>query len=52
VLVKIERDSIDPKQLRMGTSVTAKLDCGKRSIAFVLFHDLMAWIQTKILFRL
>ena len=52
VLVDIQRDSIDPNQLRMGTSVTAKLDCGKRSIGFVLFHDMFAWIQTKILFRL
>ena len=52
VLVSIDRDAIDKNQLRMGTSVTAKLDCGRRSIGFVLFHDLMAWIQTKILFRL
>ena len=52
VLVKIDRDLIDPQQLRMGTSVSGKLDCGRRSIGFVLFHDLMAWIQTKILFRL
>ena len=52
VLVAIDRDAIDKNQLRMGTSVTAKLDCGRRSIGFVLFHDLMAWIQTKILFRL
>ena len=52
VLVQIDRDSIDPELLRMGTSVSGKLDCGRRSIGFVLFHDLMAWIQTKILFRL
>ena len=52
ILVNIDRDSIDPEQLRMGTSVSAKLDCGRRSIGFVLFHDLIAWIQTKILFRL
>ena len=52
ILVNIDRDSIDPQQLRMGTSVTGKLDCGRRSIGFVLFHDLIAWIQTKILFRL
>jgi len=52
VLVDINRDLIDPNQLRMGTSVTAKLACGKRSIGFVLFHDMYAWIQTKILFRL
>ncbi len=52
VLVDINRESIDPNQLRMGTSVTAKLACGKRSIGFVLFHDMYAWIQTKILFRL
>jgi multidrug efflux pump subunit AcrA (membrane-fusion protein) len=52
ILVKIDRNSIDPEQLRMGTSVSGKLDCGRRSIGFVLFHDLIAWIQTKILFRL
>ena len=52
ILVNIDRDSIDPEQLRMGTSVNGKLDCGRRSIGFVLFHDLIAWIQTKILFRL
>ena len=52
VLVDINRDSIDPNQLRMGTSVTAKLACGQHSIGFVLFHDMYAWIQTKILFRL
>ena len=52
ILVNIDRDSIDPEQLRMGTSVSGKLDCGRRSIGFVLFHDLIAWIQTKILFRL
>ncbi|MEK6248191.1 MAG: HlyD family efflux transporter periplasmic adaptor subunit [Planctomycetales bacterium] len=51
ILVDINRDSIDQNQLRMGTTVTANLDCGKRSIGFVMFHDMIAWIQTKILFR-
>ena len=51
ILVELDDETIDPNQLRIGTSVTAKLDCGKRSIGFVLFHDIIAWIQTKVLFR-
>ena len=51
ILVEIDRDEIEPEQLRKGASVTANLDCGRRSIGFVLFHDVIAWFQTKVLFR-
>ena len=37
--------------LRPGATVRAKVDCGSRSVGYVLFHDLIAFIQSKILFR-
>jgi len=37
--------------LRPGAEVTAKVDCGRRSLGFVLFHDLVAFVQSRILFR-
>jgi hypothetical protein len=41
-----------PSAPRPGASVTAKVDCGKRAIGFVWFHDVWAFIQSRILFRL
>ena len=40
------------RELRPGTSVTAKVHCGRRSIGYVWLHDLIAWVQTNILFWL
>ena len=40
-----------PKPLRPGATVRAKVKCGRRPIGYVLFHDLIAFIQSKILFR-
>ncbi len=37
--------------LRPGAEVTAKVDCGRRSLGFVVFHDLIAFVQSRILFR-
>ncbi len=37
---------------RPGATVTAKVNCGRASIGYVWFHDLIAFIQSKILFRL
>lgn len=55
VLVKVDIEgSVDKKQfpdLRPGTEVKAKVYCGRRSVGFVLFHDLWAFIQSRILFR-
>jgi hypothetical protein len=38
----------DPK---IGATATAKIHCGKRAIGYVLFHDLIDFVRTKILFR-
>jgi len=55
VLIKVEiSDDVKrqlPHPLRPGTTVTAKVDCGYRPIGYVLFHDLFAFVQSKILFR-
>jgi hypothetical protein len=40
-----------PQPLRPGATVTAKIDCGRRPVGYVLFHDLFEFIESKILFR-
>jgi hypothetical protein len=52
IRVKIDRDQIDAAELRDGTEVTAKVDCGYRPLGYVWFHDLIAWFQKNVLFRL
>lgn len=43
---------ISPELLRAGTRVTAKIDCGQRSIGYVMFHELIETVQAKVLFWL
>ncbi len=38
-------------ELRPRATVTAKVKCGERALGYVLFHDLIAFIHSKILFR-
>ncbi|HEX3998442.1 MAG TPA: biotin/lipoyl-binding protein [Pirellulales bacterium] len=51
--VKIQNDGHDLglTDVRPGATVTAKVDCGKASLGYVLFHDVIAFIQSKVLFR-
>jgi hypothetical protein len=52
VLVKV---AIDKRQLadpRPGAQVTVKIACGRRSLGYVWFHDLAAFVESRILFRL
>jgi len=54
VLVRI---TIDParhekEELGAGASVTARINCGPRPLGYVIFHDLLAFVQQHILFRL
>lgn len=37
--------------LRPGAGVTAKVHCGRRPLGYVLFHDLIAFIESRIIFR-
>jgi multidrug efflux pump subunit AcrA (membrane-fusion protein) len=47
--IDIDRDQlVDP---RAGAEVTARVQCGQRSLGYVLFHDAWAFLRTKILFR-
>ena len=48
IRIRINKDELP--ELRPGTGVTTKVHCGRRSIGYVWLHDLIAWIQTKILF--
>jgi len=55
VMIKVEiTDEVKallPQGLRPGESVSAKILCGRRPIGYVLFHDLIAFVQSKIVFR-
>lgn len=52
MLIKVAIDKKDLPNLRPGATVTAKIYCGRRSIGYVWFHDLIAFVQSRILFRL
>ncbi len=51
ITVAINKQDIDPANLRAGATVTGKVHCGRRSLGYVWFHDLFAFIQAKVLFR-
>jgi multidrug efflux pump subunit AcrA (membrane-fusion protein) len=51
VLIKVAINKAELPDLRSGASVTAQVYCGKRSLGFVLLHDVIAFIQSRIVFR-
>ena len=52
VLVRCRFDKSQVRFLRPGTTVRARIYCGRRSLGYVWFHDLWEFVQTRILFRL
>ncbi len=48
IRVAIDKDAI--KDRRPGAGVIAKFSCGRRSVAYVWFHDVLAFVQSKVLF--
>ena len=52
VRLRVEINKDELPELRPGTGVTAKVHCGRRPIGYVWLHDLIAWVQTNILFWL
>ncbi|MFV1967251.1 MAG: efflux RND transporter periplasmic adaptor subunit [Pirellulaceae bacterium] len=52
VLMKVAFDKDQLPELRSEISVTASIDCGRRPIGYVLFHELMETVQSKVLFWL
>jgi hypothetical protein len=51
VLVKVAIDKNELPQLRPGATVIAKVHCGRRSIGYAWFHDVIEFVQSRILFR-
>jgi len=52
VLIKLAIDDAElPHPLRPGATATAKVYCGRRAIGYCWFHDLIAFVQSRILFR-
>jgi multidrug efflux pump subunit AcrA (membrane-fusion protein) len=52
VRVTIDPSRHEKEELGAGASVTARIACGKRPLGYVWFHDVLAFIQTHVLFRL
>ena len=52
VRVTIDPSRHDKEELGAGASVTARVACGKRPLGYVWFHDVLAFLQTQVLFRL
>lgn len=54
VLVKVafDKQQIPDELRRHGTRVRARIDCGQRSLGYVLFHDVIETVQGKLLFWL
>jgi multidrug efflux pump subunit AcrA (membrane-fusion protein) len=49
--VSINKSDHDAADVRQGSEVTAKVDCGTASIGYCWFHDLISFVQSR-LFRL
>ncbi len=52
VRVAINKNDLNPELLTKGAGVSAKIDCGRRSLGYTWFHDVLEFIQSKVLFRL
>ncbi|MEX2140214.1 MAG: HlyD family efflux transporter periplasmic adaptor subunit [Pirellulales bacterium] len=53
VLIRVKIDKNDLVTApRQGATVTAKIHCGETNLGYSLFHDLISWFQSRILFRL
>ena len=48
VRVQFENEQVPRDLLRSGTRVRAKVDCGQRSIGYVLFHELIETTRTNL----
>lgn len=52
VLVRVAINKEDVPDRRPGATVTAQVYCGRTSIGYAWFHDLVTFVQSKILFRI
>ena len=51
VLIKVAVDKDKLPHLRPGTTATGRVFCGYRPLGYVWFHDVWAFVQTRVLFR-
>jgi multidrug efflux pump subunit AcrA (membrane-fusion protein) len=51
IRVKINKDDIDSADRLAGAAVSGKVQCGRRSLGYVWFHDLFEFIQKNVFFR-
>ena len=52
VLIRVAIDKADlASDLRPGAAITAKVHVGRASLGYVWFHDLISFVQMKVLFR-
>ncbi|MDR1486227.1 MAG: hypothetical protein LBT09_15600 [Planctomycetaceae bacterium] len=53
VLIKVDLDDQDllPESIRPGAECTARVDCGKKPLGYVLCYEVIAFIQKNIIFR-
>lgn len=52
VLIRVAINKEDVPNRRNGAVVTAKVYCGRTSLGYAWFHDLVSFVQSKILFRI
>ena len=52
VMVKVAINKADLDYLRPGADVMAKIHCGRRSMGYVWFHDVINFIHSRVLFKL
>jgi multidrug efflux pump subunit AcrA (membrane-fusion protein) len=50
VRVRVDIQKDPGVNLRPGATVTAKLQCGRRSIGYTWFHEAVEWLQAHVLF--
>jgi len=52
VVIRVAIEKVDLPELRPGATVSARVDCGRRSLGYVWFHDVWEFVQSQVLFRL
>jgi hypothetical protein len=52
VKMRVQPDTAESLTRRPNTTVIGKVNCGKRSAAFVWLHEVVEWFQANVLFRL
>ena len=52
VLVRAAIDKKQLVQLHPGSDVRVRVECGTRSLGYVLLHDVWSFVQSRVLFKL